>query len=86
MDGDADARMILLKIREIVERGEDGVMYGDRRQARHDVDVLLGKPTAQGVGHLLGPTGKFQELSLECCWGRKFIELAAELDKLMGLD
>lgn len=49
-------------------------------------DVLLDTPTAQGVKHLLGPTGNLQELSLACGWGSEFIELAAQLDKLMGLD
>ena len=61
-------------------------MYGDRHQALHDVDVLLDKPSAQGVGHLLAPTGNLQELSLACGWGGEFMQLAAELDKMMGLD
>jgi hypothetical protein len=86
MDIDAAVRAILLKLREKVVRGEDGVMYGDRHQALHDVDVLLDKPSAQGVGHLLASTGNLQELSLECGRGGEFIELAAELEKMMGLD
>jgi hypothetical protein len=69
MDIDAAVRAILLKLREKVERGEDGVVYGDRQQALYDVDVLLVKPSAQGVGHLLAPTGNLQELSLACGWG-----------------
>jgi hypothetical protein len=64
MDIDAAARAILLKLREKVGHGDDGVMYGDRHQALHDVDVLLDKLSAQGLGHLLEPAGNLQELSL----------------------
>lgn len=85
MDIDATARTILLELRAKVEAGGDGCMYGDRSKALHDLDALLANPSARGMKYLFMPTANFQELSIECGWGSEFNNLAAELERVMGI-
>lgn len=85
MDIAVNARAILLQMRARVEAGPDGELYGDHGHALHDLDVVLANPSKGRVKHLVVPTGNLQDLSIECGWGDEFIQLAAELEKILGI-
>jgi hypothetical protein len=85
MDVEANARSILIELRARVEAGGDGVIYGDRNRALHDIDMLLANPSLNQVKVLLAPTANLQELSIECGWGGEFNELAAKLENLLDI-
>jgi len=82
MSIDTEARKILNQLREKVESGEDGGIYGDRSKALSDIDSLLTSPSTEGVKFLLLPTANLQELSIANGWGDEFNQLAGELEKL----
>ncbi|MFH0728207.1 MAG: hypothetical protein V2B19_17925 [Pseudomonadota bacterium] len=86
MDIDQAAQKILNKLRDKVEAGTDGVIYGDRSRALNDIDSLLASPSTEGVKYLLLPTANLQELSIENGWGQEFNDLADKLERLLGLD
>jgi hypothetical protein len=85
MDINATARAILLQMRAKVEAGPEGGLYGDRGDALYDLDVLLANLSTPRVKRLLMPTGNLQELSIECGWGDEFNQLAAALEKVLGI-
>jgi hypothetical protein len=61
-------------------------MYGDRSKALCDLDAILANPSATKVRELLLPTANLQELSMECGWGSHFNDLAAKLERLLGIE
>lgn len=83
---DQKARQILNQLRDKVEAGSDGAIYGDRSRALNDIDSLLSVPSTDGVTYLLVPTANLQELSLANGWGKEFHLLANELEDLLGID
>jgi hypothetical protein len=85
MDIDQAARKILNELRHKVQAGTDDGMYGDRSRALQDIDSLLASPSTEGVKYLLLPTANLQELSIGNGWGPEFNELAAKLERLLGI-
>jgi len=85
MDIDQAARKALNELRDKVEAGTDGGMYGDRSRALQEIDSLLTSPSTAGVKYLLLPTANLQELSMENGWGQEFNELADKLERLLGI-
>ena len=85
MDIDSTARTILLELKAKVEAGGEGGIYGDRSRAISDLDAILAGPSANKIRELLLPTANLQELSIDCGWGSQFNDLAAELERLLGI-
>jgi hypothetical protein len=85
MDTDSAARAILLELRAKVEAGGEGGLYGDRTEALLALDTLLSNPSTAQVKLLLLPTANLQELAIECGWGTEFNELAAQLERVLGI-
>ena len=86
MDIDPTVRVIILELRARVNAGGEGGMYGDRSKTLCDLDAILANPSATKVRELLLPTANLQELSMECGWGSHFNDLAAKLEKLLGIE
>lgn len=82
---DIKVRQILNELHARVESGNDGVICGDRSRALEDLDSLLSTPSNKGIKDLLAPTSNLQELSIENGWGQEFIQLAKELEDLLGI-
>lgn len=85
MDIDQSARKILAELRNKVQAGTDGDMYGDRTKALQEIDSLLASPSTKGVKYLLLPTANLQELSMANGWGEEFNQLAEKLERLLGI-
>lgn len=83
MDMEETAHAILSELRACVEAGGEGSLYGSRFEALRDIDALLAQPAADRVKLLLLPTANLQELSIECGWGSRFNELAAQLEQVL---
>ena len=86
MDTDSHARAALLELRRFAEGSEDGSVYGDRARAISDIDNILQHPHNSLVKVLLLPTGNLQELSIENGWGQQFMELASQLERILGVE
>jgi hypothetical protein len=85
MDIDQTARGILCELRNRVEAGTDGGIYGERSKAMQEIDSLLTSQSTEGVKNLLLPTANLQELSIENGWGNEFNELAEKLERILGI-
>ncbi|RDS81780.1 hypothetical protein [Dyella psychrodurans] len=86
MDIDSTARAILLELRVRVEAGGEGGTYGDRSEALRDLDAILANLSVNKIRELLLPTANLQELSMDCGWGGQFNDLAAKLEKVLGIE
>lgn len=78
------ALQILRAIRERVAAGAEG-LYGDRANALLDLDAVLADPSISRLRLLLAPTANLQELAIEGGWGHEFNELAAAVERHLGL-
>ena len=85
MDLDKTVRELLSRLKEYVDSGEDGGIYGDKSQALKDIESLLNSPSTEGVKYLLAPTANLQELSIENGWGQEFNILATKLEDLLDI-
>ena len=85
MDTDSLAIELLLRLRSKAEASGDGSIYGDRAEAMRDLDNLLSFPAVAQVKVLLLPTANLQELAIDNGWGEEFNEIAAQLERLLGI-
>jgi hypothetical protein len=79
------ARLILKDLKARVAAGSREGLYGHQAEALRDLESIHTEPSIEKIRFLLAPTANLQELAMANGWGAEFNELAAHLEKLLGI-